>query len=433
MRIWIRSACLALMLVAGSCGRPESTRLPVGGRVAQRDQAVVATPVRTASYLPEPEDSWRKPLRLARRRVALNGRSINLSLPHDFTIVPAMQGLKRIRFMATSPDGRLFITDMYDKTDNRKGAIYVLEGWDRGTKHFSAARPWLTELRNPNSIAFYTTPDGTTWLYVALTQALIRFRYTAGEAAPTAPADTIARFPDYGLSYKYGGWHLTRTVSVGPTGKLYVSVGSSCDACEEKPDEVRAAILEMNPDGTNARTIATGLRNAVGMTWIGETLFVTNMGSDFLGDDKPMETVYGIQAGKNYGWPYYYQYRAKVFEDGRFSSSPRRPDIADVPKAFATFSAHSAPLGLLYFDSTAHPVLRNSLLVSLHGSTKKELRRGYSIAQVSSHGEVRDFLLGFLTRDRTITGRPCGLHPWDGGLLVTDDHTGVVYWIGSRE
>lgn len=433
MNLWLRLAILTLIPVAASCGKVEPSKESALRQGPPIEPGAFDTPVRAALYRPDPDDGWTRPLMPASRAVSLNGRTITLSLPKEFTIVPAYQGLKRIRFMATSPDRRLFLTDMYDKTDNTKGTIYILEGWDRKTKRFSSARPWLTDLRNPNSIAFHTISDGTTWLYVALTQALIRFRYTAGETAPTSRADTIARFPDYGLSYKYGGWHLTRTITIGPNGKLYISVGSSCDACEEKPDEVRAAIVEMDPDGKNARTVATGLRNAVGMTWVGDRLFVTNMGSDFLGNDRPMETVYEIEPGKNYGWPYYYQYRSKVYADGRFSSSPRRPDIRDIPKAFTTFSGHSAPLGILYFDSTAHPMLRNSFLVALHGSTRKELRRGYSIAQVSSNSGVRDFLTGFLTRNRVITGRPCGLHSWDSGVLFTDDHTGVVYWVGNKE
>ena len=124
----------------------------------------------------------------------------------------------------------------------------------------------------------------------------------------------LATFPDYGLGYKYGGWHLTRTVVVGEViigrigrtilslPKVYVAVGSSCNACEEK-EEVRATIVEMDLDGKNQRYYARGLRNAVGLKWVKNRLWATNLGSDHLGDHRPADTFYSIEAEKNYGWP----------------------------------------------------------------------------------------------------------------------------------
>ena len=125
--------------------------------------------------------------------------------------------------------------------------------------------PYLTGLRNPNSLAFLPIGAGASWLYLALTDRLLRYRYRAGDNAPAEKPEVLATFPDYGLSYKYGGWHLTRTIVIGGNGKVYVSVGSSCNACEEK-EEVRASVLEMDPDGRHPRYFARGLRNAVGMS-----------------------------------------------------------------------------------------------------------------------------------------------------------------------
>src|SRR5947209_548055 len=108
----------------------------------------------------------------------------------------------------------------------------------------------------------------------------------------TSP-QVLATFPDYGLSYKYGGWHLTRTIAFAPNGKLYVSVGSSCNACIEK-EKARASIIEMNPDGTDQREFARGLRNAVGLKYLAGHLFASNQGSDHLGLQKPDETFYAL-------------------------------------------------------------------------------------------------------------------------------------------
>ena len=211
--------------------------------------------------------------KLVPQRILLkNGRTVTLNAPSDLEIIPAAEGLKRVRFFAKAPDGRIFVTDMYNLTDNKRGSIYILDGWNAATGKFGKVIRYLSGLHNPNSVQFYRDPSGQEWIYIAETGKLTRRRFTRGETAPTdLKPQTIATFPDYGLSYKYGGWHLTRTLAFGPNGKLYVSVGSSCNSCVEK-EEVRAAVLEMNPDGTESRIFAKGLRNAVGLKWIGDSL-----------------------------------------------------------------------------------------------------------------------------------------------------------------
>ena len=175
-----------------------------------------------------------------------NGKSFDLKLPDGFGISVAAQGLKRIRIMARSPDDRIFVTDMYNLTDNKRGVVYILEDFDPPTRQFKKLTKYLTGLRNPNSVAFYTDESGVNWFYLALTDRLVRYRYETGSEAPSGEPEVLATFPDYGLGYKYGGWHLTRTIAVGDNGKIYVAVGSSCNACEEK-EEVRASIVEMDP------------------------------------------------------------------------------------------------------------------------------------------------------------------------------------------
>jgi glucose/arabinose dehydrogenase len=244
----------------------------------------------TAKKVPRPK--------LVPHRISLSGKgSFDLNLPPGFEISVAAEGLRRVRFMARSPDGRIFVTDMYNLTDNEKGAVYILDEFDLVHKNFRKVKPYLQHLRNPNSIAFYTDPKGVDWFYLATTDRLVRYRYTAGENVPGVQPEVLATFPAYGLAYKYGGWHATRTVVIGGNGKIYVSVGSSCNACEEK-EEVRATILEMDPDGKNQRYFARGLRNAVGLRWIKEGLYATNMGADHLGDDKPADTMYAVKDGE---------------------------------------------------------------------------------------------------------------------------------------
>ena len=119
-----------------------------------------------------------------------NGKSLTLKMPANFAIDIAAQGMRRVRFMAKSPDGRIFATDMHSLDDNRLGKVYILEGWDEKTGEFAKVTTYLDHLRNPNNLAFYTEPGqdgkpGQSWLYLPLTDRLVRYRYNAGDEAPS--------------------------------------------------------------------------------------------------------------------------------------------------------------------------------------------------------------------------------------------------------
>src|SRR4030095_15978662 len=124
-----------------------------------------------------------------------SGKSFTLNLPTEYEIIPAVEGLKRVRFMAKSPDNRIFVTDMFNLTDNRKGVVYILDEFDPQTKRFKKVTQFMTGLRNPNSVAFYTDRSGTQWFYLALTDRLVRYRYEAGTDAPSRERQTLATLP----------------------------------------------------------------------------------------------------------------------------------------------------------------------------------------------------------------------------------------------
>src|SRR6185503_3310285 len=126
-----------------------------------------------------------------------NGKSFDLNLPEGFEISVAAQGLRRVRFMALSPDKRIFVTDMLNLSDNRRGAVYILEQFDPQTRRFRKVTKYLNNLRNPNSVAFYTDRSGVSWFYLALTDHLVRYRYEAGKDAPSGEPQVLATFPDY--------------------------------------------------------------------------------------------------------------------------------------------------------------------------------------------------------------------------------------------
>ena len=399
-----------------------------------------------------------------------SGTSITLSLPATSDINVAAEGMHRVRFFAESPDHRIFVTDMHDRSDNKLGAIFILTGWSEQSHTFSGRTTWLDHLHNPNNLAFYTDPaTHQTWLYTALTEKLVRYKYSPGDNAPTSAPETLATFPDYGLNYKYGGWHLTRTVAFanlhGAT-KLYVAVGSSCNACQEK-EPVRAALLRMDPDGNHQEIVARGLRNAVDLRFIpsldGGALVASNMGDDQLGDHAPEDSFFELDSNAhagpistapstaNYGWPTCYFEDGVIHPDPTVSSpDPAHPvfppppagppppqfDCSTVPPAFTTFMAHSSPLGLEYFDST-NPQLQGSFLVALHGAGHPRIGTGYRVVRFSAADHhPHNFILGFLVQENgkpAVKGRPCGiLQTGPDSFLLTDDLDGVVYSIHPR-
>lgn len=358
--------------------------------------------------------------------------TITVQIADGFGIAVAAEGLGKARFLAKSPDGRIFVPDMKNMSDNTDGKIYVLSDFDEREMRFKKKAVYLSNLRNPNSVAFYTDRNGSHWLYVALTDKLVRYAYAEGEAKPSSTPEVIARFPDYGKNYTEGGWHLTRTIAIH-NDTIYVSVGSSCNSCEEEPGETRAMIVVMNPDGSNDRVYAKGLRNAVGIAWAGDALYATEMGSDHLGDDAPDEPMYRITENAHYGWPYCYHENGRVYEDKTTAWKGKNVACNEIPLAFAYFDAHTAPLGLAYFnESFASPILQNSFLVALHGSGEKRLGRGHSIMRVTQDGKVQEFIAGFFKNGERLSRPVAILSHDDRSFFFTDDYKGLVYYVYAR-
>src|SRR5215469_13481922 len=309
------------------------------------------------------------------------GKSITLSLPSELDIHIAVSGLRRPRFFAQAPDRRIFVTTMYNLADNRRGSVLILEGWDEQRHAFTRVTPYLDHLRNPNNLAFWTDPETKqSWLYLPLTDKLVRYKYNASDTAPTSAPETLIRFPDYGLNYKYGGWHLTRTVSVARingASRIFVSVGSSCNYCRE--DEVlRAAVVSMDPNGKHQRIEAQGMRNAVDLHPVPEidngALFATNMGDDHLGDKLPEDTFFELNSPAstppNYGWPTCY-----------FSSGKA---VLDTTKLPALNEARGAGL------TAAKPAAPNYTDDSVYGKQTGAAAAGTNLAAGGGHSPVAD-------------------------------------------
>lgn len=391
------------------------------------------------------------PIKLAPAAVTFaNGARATFQLAEPFRLAVAAEGLGKARFMAFSPDGRMFVADMVNMNLSGEGKIYILENFDEKTKRFQIKRTYLSGLRGPNSVAFYTDENSRAWIYIALTANLIRYPYRAGDIRPSGKPKIITAFPNRQVSGESSVvWHITRTVKFHDN-RLYVSVGSGCNACEQPKGEMRAMIYSMNPDGGDKRVYAAGLRNAVGFTWADGELYATVNGADHLGPQAPNDTMYRLTPGTHYGWPYCYESAGRIYPD---TSKKWKQSFScrEVPLSFAAFEPHAAPLGLEYFDMDTHPVLKNAFLAALHGSFEPAIRGGYHIVRVSKDGEQEVFMDGFLREDREQSnrfidtveahtdlptgtgeriGRPVDILRKDAdSFFFTDDHNGRMYYV----
>ncbi len=218
---------------------------------------------------------------------AVNTTGLPLTLLPGFSIHIFAKNLGVARVLAWDPQGTLLVSIP------SQGKVVALP--DRnGDGVADETRTVLTGLDKPHGLAFR---DGK--LYVAQTGEVDVYAYD--------PAAFRATDKKNLFDLPANGIHYTRTIGFGPDGRLYVSVGSDCNVCVEK-DPRRTKILVANPDGTDLKEFASGLRNTVFFTWHPTTheLWGNDMGRDLLGDDIPPDEINILKEGKFYGWPYCY-------------------------------------------------------------------------------------------------------------------------------
>ncbi|MGY2892825.1 PQQ-dependent sugar dehydrogenase [Deinococcus sp. UYEF24] len=324
-----------------------------------------------------------------------------IKLPAGFQASVYASGLAKPRLMAVAPNGDVALSDM------KSGKIYMLRGSQKAT-----ATVYASGLNIPHGLAFHGG-----YLYVATTDAVLRYPYRSGDTHASGASQKV-------VALSGGGEHVTRTLSFGPDGRMYVSTGSSCNACRET-DPHRASVWSYTADGKDGRVYASGLRNAVGMAWKGGALYVSNNGRDYLGDTTPPEGFYRLKQGGFYGWPTCFTVGSKVVNDPAY----HKADCRGATAAFATVHAHSAPMDLALYTGNMFPAAyQGKFLAALHGSSMNAVPVGDKLVLIDpSTGKVSDFMTGLLHTD-VYTNRPVGLAVLpDGSLLVSDDWAGKVY------
>ena len=346
-----------------------------------------------------------------------------LQMPPGFEISTFAEGdFKNARWMALAPNGDVFVTDAGASN------ILVLRDTD-GDGKADARFVFASGLTLPFGLAFWNN-----YLYVGLTNAVVRFAYKAGQVQAQGPPEQIAELP--GRGYRQ---HWTRNVIFDPSGKkLYVTVGSESNVDAEK-DPLRATISEYNPDGSGKRIFASGLRNAIGLAFHPATkrLWAAVQERDRLGDDLPPDYFTEIKDNGFYGWPYSYIGKN---EDPRRKGE--RPDlVASALTPDVLIQAHSAVLGLVFYNGRMFPrEYRGDAFIALHGSWNRSKRTGYKIIRVRFKnnkpvGGYEDFLTGWMVDEnrREVWGRPVGLLVLkDGSMLITDDGANKIWRVTYR-
>lgn len=275
-------------------------------------------------------------------------------------------------------------------------------------------------------------------LYVANMDALLRFDYRDGDVKLKGGSEKLIDLPAGGYNH-----HWTRNVVARPDGKkIYVSVGSASNVGEGgmEHEKRRAAILEINPDGSGERIFASGLRNPVGMAWEPETgaLWTAVNERDNLGDDLVPDYFTEVADGGFYGWPYFYFGK---HPDPRWRITARMEEMAVQMPDYA-LGAHTASLGLAFYTGRAFPDrYHGGAFIGQHGSWNRSAFAGYKVVFVPFEngkpaGAAQDFLTGFVKDEKAgeVYGRPVGVAvAKDGSLLVADDAGNAIWRVAPVE
>lgn len=347
-------------------------------------------------------------------------------VPEGFQVTEFATGLSQPRVIVRAPNGDLFLAE------SGANRIRVFRDADGDGKP-EVNQIFATGLDRPFGIAFHPPGPAPEHIYVGNTGSVVRFSYKNGDTTASGSAETVVKDIPSGNEEVGGGGHWTRDLEFSPDGKtLYVSVGSRSNVSDDGRETRRANILAFDPDGRHERVYAWGLRNAVGLAThpVTKQLWASVNERDALGDNLVPDYVTHIEEGGFYGWPWYY---LGPHQDPRHQGKhPELKGKVIVPDVL--LQSHTASLDMTFYDGDSFPKeYRHDAFAAQHGSWNRARRTGYKVIRVpmregKATGEYEDFLVGFVTRDGDVWGRPVGVAVTkDGALMVTDDGSGTVW------
>lgn len=330
-----------------------------------------------------------------------------LKLPEGYNIRVYARGIANPRMMWQAGNGHLLVSSP------RSGEIIQISDSD-GDGNADSQVILLENLRRPHGLEVYQG-----YLYVAESHQVGRIRYELESGKVSGNYEVVV------ADLSDNGNHWSKTIRFGGDGWLYLSLGSTCNICEEN-DQRRATIMRFRADGSEGEIYATGLRNSAGLAFApwDQSLYATDNGRDLLGDDYPPCELNRIEANGFYGWPYL---NGDNKLDPDMGTGKETLQASAIKPAF-NFRAHNAPLGIHFSEH-----LQKTALVALHGSWNRSQPDGYKVValQWQEDGSISssDFVWGFL-EDGKIIGRPVDVvGDAMGGYFLSDDYARVIYRI----
>jgi glucose/arabinose dehydrogenase len=361
-------------------------------------------------------------LAYTRQTLSVGGEVWVMEIPAGMRLELLTTALKAPRLMHFMPNGDLIV-------GSRSGNLYRL------APPYREADVLVKLSGYPHSVAWRNGE-----LLVAQTDGLYRAPYRPGQThLEWRDFDTLVNLPD-------GGGHNSRSVAVGPDGRVYVSLGISSNCTDEYLDDSypfddrRGGVMVLDESGAQPRLrpFASGLRNPVGFDWHPETgeLYASNNGPDHLGFESPPEYFSKLEPGSFHGMPWF-QYDGKtLLRDNCIRREPPRPQQA-VTLPVATFPSRNAPMGVAFvprgaldarFEGNAIVALRGSWGTRPTGGAAGDpaSRRPPRLMMVRFHNGavvgVEDLLGGLQRKNGQRLARPVGvaIGP-DGALYFTSD------------
>ena len=344
-------------------------------------------------------------------------RMRGIRAPAGFTVTPFATGLKNARIIAVAPNGDVYVS----RRD--QGDVLLLRDANGDGR---ADGPAITVANRAGAHGLAIRDNK---LYLITVKEVF--------AADIKPDGRLGELKMLIGDLPDSGQHPNRTIAFGPDDMLYISVGSTCNTCNESNPE-NATILRASKDGKRRSIFASGLRNTIGFAWHPQTgeLWGLDHGIDFLGDNQQQEELNKIEHGKQYGWPHVY---------GTGEIYPQSTPVGEITKQqwrerstpmVLGYTAHAAPMQMVFAHQSAFPAeYRGDAFATMRGSWNRNPASGYEIVRVRfENGQpksIEPFVTGFLTDGgKTHIARPVGLaFAKDGSMLMADDGNGVIYRI----
>ncbi len=351
------------------------------------------------------------------------------------------------RWLYVLPNGDVLVAETNTPQQANEG--FTLKGWltnwamnKSGASKPSANRIILLRDSDADGVAETRTvfieglssPFGMALIgddfYVANSDAILKFHYTAGVTHLSQPGVKVIDLPGGPINH-----HWTKNILANLDGtRLYVTVGSNSNVAENGMDQERgrAAIWEVDPQTGSYRIYASGLRNPNGLTWEADSgaLWTVVNERDEIGSDLVPDYLTSVPEGSFFGWPY--SYFGQNLDE---RVQPQRPDLvatAQVPDY--ALGAHTASLGLVFSKNANWPApFDNGVFIGQHGSWNREPYSGYKVIFVpflagKPFGNPIDVLTGFISKDGEAYGRPVGVTLDKHGALLVADDVGNTVW-----